>query len=319
MTAKLEGDRRGRRQHPGQALGGAATALVLLVLTLPAMAQELSPRAYWPAPTGTKLLLAGYAYSWGDIVTDPSLPVAGVDSRINTAIVGYQQTLDLLGRTANLKIELPYVIGTTEGFYLGQPARADVNGGGDVAMTVSFNLLGAPAMDRKAFGELLRAPRPILGASIRVLAPTGEYHGDKLINIGTNRWAVRLQLGYIQPLKPRWLLEGAAGVWFFEDNDDFLGTTRSQDPIAAIEAHLIHLMNAGAWLSLDANYYAGGRSDVGGVARADFQRNVRAGLTLAKPFKRRQLLKLSVSRGVVTESGGDYTMVSLAYAVAINQ
>jgi hypothetical protein len=316
MAATVVRDRPGRRCRSRRA--AAIAGWLLCLLAAPSMAQELSPRAYWPAPTGTQLVLAGYAYSWGDVVTDPSLPISGVDSRINTGIAGYQQTVDLFGRTTNFKVELPYTIGTTQGFVFGQSAQADFNGLGDLALTLSVNLYGAPAMDRQAFGKLVRDPHPIIGASLRVVAPTGEYHGDKLINIGTNRWAARLQFGYIQPLQPRWLLETSAGVWFFQDNDDFLGVTRSQDPIAALEVHLIRVMNAGAWLALDGNYYAGGRTDVDGQRRADFQRNVRAGLTVAWPFRKRHLLKLSLSRGVVTESGGDYTMATLAYAVAIN-
>lgn len=294
------------------------TLLVATLASVPSVAQELSPRAYWPAPTGTELALAGYAYSTGDVVTDASLPISGVDSRIHSAVLGYQQTLDLFGRTANLKFELPYATGTTSGFAMGQRASADVSGVGDIALTMSINLIGAPAMDDDGFRKLLSEPRPILGASIRVLGPTGEYDGDKLINIGTNRWAARLQLGYIRPLGRQWILEMAGGAWFFEDNDDFLGVTREQDPIAAVEGHVIRVTRSGMWVSLDANYYAGGRSYVDGERRADLQRNSRAGLTFAWPILGKHLLKASLSRGVVTESGGDYTIASLAYAVAVD-
>jgi hypothetical protein len=296
----------------------AIAGWLLCLLAVPAVAQELSPRAYWPAPIGTKLVLTGYSYSWGDVVTDPSLPISGVDSRINTGIAGYQQTIDLFGRTTHVKVELPYTIGTTKGLVFGQSAQADFNGLGDLAMTLSVNLYGAPAMDRQAFRALLSNPGPILGASLRLVAPTGEYHPDKLINIGTNRWSARLQFGYIQPLKPHWLLETAAGVWFFQDNPQFLGSTRSQDPIGAVEVHLIHLMNRGTWVALDGNYYAGGRSYRDGERGRDFQRNSRAGFTLAWPFMKRHLLKASFSRGVVTESGGDYTSILLAYAYAFD-
>ena len=295
-----------------------AGSLAVLFVAGTSAAQELAPRAYWPTPTGTKLALAGYSYSSGDVVTDASLPITGVDSRINSAVVGYQQTLALLDRTASIKFELPYVVGTTTGSYLGVPARADVSGMGDVALTLSINLLGAPAMNREEFRELLRDPGPILGASIRVIAPTGEYDGDKLINIGTNRWAARLQLGYIQPLGRQWALEMAGGAWFFGTNDNFLGYTREQDPIAAIEVHLIRVTKAGIWASLDGNYYAGGRSYLDNDSRADFQRNSRMGITIAWPIQRRHLIKAGYSQGVATESGGDYAIASLSYAVAIN-
>lgn len=295
-----------------------AGTLFLALVAPPSMSQEMSPRAYWPAPTGTRLVLAGYQYSSGDIVTDASLPVSGVDSRISSFLLGYQRTLDVFGRTSNVKIELPYVDGTTTGDVLGQSARADVSGIGDVALTFSVNLLGAPAMDREQFRAMLDDPHAILGVSVRLVAPTGEYDGGKLVNIGANRWATRLQLGYIQPLDGPWVLELAAGAWMFGDNDDFQGQTREQNAIGAVEAHVIHVARSGSWASLDVNYYVGGRSYVDGERRPDFQRNSRAGFTLGWPLKRRHLIKLAFSRGVVTESGSDYTIASLAYAVAVD-
>lgn len=297
--------------------------MLAVVLLFPGMiagvatAQELAPRAYWPTPVGTRLVMTGYSLSTGDIVTDPSLPITGVDSQIHSMLVGYQQTFDLLGRTTNARIELPYVIGTTKGTAFGQPAERDVNGIGDIALTFSINLLGAPAMDREAFIALLGDPSPILGASLRIVAPTGEYDDERLINIGTNRWATRLQFGYIHPFGNRWGLEVSAGAWLFGTNDDFLGMTRTQDPIFAGEAHLIRIMRSGTWLSLDGNYYAGGRSYLDDEPRADFQRNSRVGLSASWPFRQRHIIKASFSTGVATASGGDYEIYSLTYSYAL--
>ncbi len=292
-------------------------ALAAFLVAESAGAQELSPRAYWPAPVGTKLLVTGYQYAWGDIVTDPSLPVTGVDSRIHTGLVAYQQTFDVAGRTSNVQVELPYTSGTTKGTYLGQDARADVSGTGDLAMTFAINLLGAPAMDRAAFREFLGAPEPVLGVSLKLVAPTGQYDPDKLINIGTNRWAGRLQLGYIHPLGRGWALEGAVGAWVFQDNDEFLGTTRKQNWITSGELHVVKVFRSGIWTSVEANYYTGGRTTVGGDINADFQRNSRLGFTVAYPFAKRHVVKLGMSGGVVTESGGDFFKMLLSYAYLI--
>ena len=88
----------------------------MLLLAYPVSAQELAPRAYWPAPVGTNVLNIGYQYSSGDILTDPSLPVSGVDSQINFVQVGYQRTFNLFGRTANAQLSVPYSWGSSEGF-----------------------------------------------------------------------------------------------------------------------------------------------------------------------------------------------------------
>ena len=89
--------------------------VIALVVPAYVSAQDLTPRTYWPAPKGTKVLVLGYAYQSGDIITDPSLPISGVDSRINAGVIAYLQTISLLGRTSNLQVELPYVDGRTTG------------------------------------------------------------------------------------------------------------------------------------------------------------------------------------------------------------
>lgn len=295
----------------------AALLLVAGSAYVDAMAQDLSPRTYWPAPKDTQLLIVGYSHQAGDIVTDPSIPITGVDSSIDSAVLAYQQTIDLFGRTGNVQLQVPFVDGTTTGAVGDGTGRADVSGFGDISATLTINLLGAPSMSPADFQQLRQNPRPILGASIKVSAPTGEYDGARLINVGTNRWAARAQLGYVHPFSRKWLLEISAGAWFFGDNDDFLGKTRKQQPIAALNFHLVRRFKAGFWASLDLNYYAGGRSTVDGVRNPDLQRNSRAGVNLAYPFKRRHALKIGLSEGVVTESGGDYRTITLNYVYII--
>jgi len=300
------------------ARGSQVLCLLAWMCSVNVSAQELTPRAYWPAPRGTKLLALGYANQSGDVVTDPSLPIIGVDSKIHSAVVAYQQTVGLFGRTSNLQLELPYFDGQTTGFAFGESGRREVQGFGDLGATLSINILGAPSMNGEEFQELRQNPRPILGASIKIVAPTGEYEADKLINIGTNRWAVRARLGYTQPLSEKWLMEVAVGTWFFEDNDEFLGETREQEPITAIDFSLIRRFRPGLWASLDLNYYRGGRTTILGFGGADLQRNSRAGITLVYPIKGRHAIKASVSDGVATESGGDYRIASLSYLFLIN-
>jgi hypothetical protein len=310
--------RRGpNRTRPIRILLTGALVLVAGSACVDALAQDLAPRTYWPAPKDTRLLIVGYSHQTGDIVTDPSIPITGVDSSIDTAVLAYQQTVDLFGRTANIRLQAPFVDGTTTGAVGDISGRADVRGIGDMDATLTINLLGAPSMSPDEFQQLRQNPRPILGASIRISAPTGEYDGSRLINVGTNRWAARAQLGYIHPFSRKWLLETAAGIWFFGDNDDFLGKTRKQKPIAALNFHLVRRFDAGFWASLDLNYYAGGSSTVDGVRNPDLQRNSRAGVNLSYPFKRRHAVKFGLSEGIVTESGGDYRTITLNYVYVI--
>jgi len=233
------------------------------------------------------VLVVGYQFSTGDIVTDPSLPITGVESKINFAQPTYQHTLSLVGRTANLQFNVPYTWGTTEGFAEGEFRSRHISAIADVRIRLSVNLRGTPTMDVAGFQALRAKPRTIIGASVLVQAPTGGYEPDKLINGGTNRWAVKPAIGVIWPVRPTWLVEFELGTWFFGDNDNFLGATRQQDPILSTEFHLVKRVRPGFWVSLDANYYVGGRTTVDQAQRADLQRNSIIGATVLFSFEGR--------------------------------
>ena len=281
-----------------------------------AAAQELAPRAYWPAPVGTNVALLAYQRNSGDILIDPSLPITGVESKTDSLQVGYQRFFSLFGRTAAAQFNLPYADGFTEGTVEGEFQRRSTTGLTDARLRLMINLRGAPAMDVSGFQALRADPQTIIGASLLVQAPTGAYDGDRLINLGTNRWALKPALGMIVPLRPTWLFEVEVGAWFFGDNDDFLGETREQDPIVSTEVHLIKRIRPGFWASLDANYNPGGETRIGDEFRDDLQRNARAGFTLVFPIQGRHALRASFSTGLSTRSGGDFEMYSLSWAYA---
>lgn len=278
------------------------------------MAQELTPRAYWPAPQGTQVLTVGAVYTDGDIVPDPSLPVSGVDSQILTGVVGYLHTLDLWGRTGHLILEQGYSSGETSFNFLdlGLVDR-DYQGAGDLAVTLAVNLFGAPAMNKQEFAELRRDPKPILGASLKVVAPTGRYDEDRLLNVGSNRWAAKAELGYMTVLHPKWLLEFELGIWVFDDNDEFLGLTRKQGSIKSAELHLVHRFSPGFWASLDLNGYRGGQSEIGGRRLDDLQRDSKFGLTVVFPIAGKQAIKFGYSMGSVNDNDEDFDVYQLSY------
>jgi len=294
-------------------------AFVLIMALAPAAsAQELTPRAYWPAPKGTKVVIFGYVFSTGDVLMDPSLPVYGVDSKIHTGVLAYLQTLSLFGRTANFVVELPYSWGTTKGLLFETPARRDFNGFNDLGITLSVNLLGAPSMTPKDFLDLRASPHPILGASIKVLAPTGRYEKDRFINAGSHRWSFKPELGYIIPLHKKWLLELDLAAWFFTADDDFLPGRRKQNPIVAAQVHLVRRFKAGFWGSLDVNYFTGGQQTIGGGELTDWQKNSRIGGTVVVPFLGRHAIKVGYSFGVYTKFGSDFNQFLVSYQVLLN-
>ncbi len=290
--------------------------LLFFVLWLPLdlVAQELSPRAYWPSPVGTRVVTVGYSYMTGDIIPDRSLPLTGVDSTISTAHFGFRQTIDLWGRTANLTVELPFSSGNTVGKRdTGVELERDYDGVGDIGITLSVNFLGAPAMTKAQFGELRRSPRPILGGSIKLVAPTGTYNPNRIVNVGANRWAMRAEMGYIKTLGSQWVVEAALGGWFFADNDDFFGVTKEQKPVVTAQGHIIHRFARGVWASLDINYYSGGRSTIGSKTLDDLQRDSKIGATIYFPLGNSNAVKLGYTNGSLNDSSEAFDIFLISY------
>jgi hypothetical protein len=275
-------------------------------------AQELVPAAYTPAPYGVNVLNLAATYNTGDLAFDPSGPIEDASARIYISTLGYIRTLNVAGRSANIGAIVPYVLGHLEGLYLGEPAFADRSGLGDLGVRVAVNLFGAPAMSPKEFSTY-RA-RTLVGASLIVMAPTGQYDPTKLINIGTNRWAFKPEVGIVRVMG-RWAIDAYVGGWFFTENSDFSGGMRlERDPILSTQFHVRYLFRPGLWAALDGNFWRGGQSTVDGRTNDDLQRNSRIGATLVTRLGRKHSLRVAVSRGAVTRVGGDFTSIGVSYS-----
>src|SRR6185503_8697602 len=181
----------GRHDHgPGRmTCRSPAAALVLLAVAAGASAQELEPRAYSPNPTGANFVLVVYGHTSGNVMFDPSVPITNVEAAINTGALFYGRTFALFGRAASAAVQLPYVWGTIDGDVFEDRRSVYRSGLADLRMRLTTNILGGPALSAREFAA--RPPRTTMGASLVVLAPTGQYDPSKLVNVGTNRWAFK--------------------------------------------------------------------------------------------------------------------------------
>jgi hypothetical protein len=274
-----------------------------------AHAQEMEPRAYSPAPVGFNIASISLAQSSGGVAMDPTLPIENVDATINSATVGYMRTFALFGRTASAAVGLPYAWGDVTGDVNEERRTATRSGLADARVRLSVNLIGGEVGDRAQFAARTRSTQ--VGASVTVVAPTGEYDSSKLINLGSNRWSVKPEIGLYQPFGP-WSFELAAGVWLFGDNDDFYGgVRREQDPISSVQTHVGYTFRPHLWATADWSYYRGGASRVDGVHKRDLQESTRAGLAVSIPVSARDSLKLAWSNGMTTRIGADFTTYTI--------
>ncbi len=263
------------------------------------------------------MVVSGYSYSSGGVFFDPSTPIANADSKINTGILAYTQTLDLWGRTSNVLVNLPYSWGNSEGVIDGNPERRDFRAFGDLSLTLNVNLRGAPTMNREQFQEFRANPHPIVGASIKLVLPTGQYDPERLVNVGANRWAAEFKLGGVIILKPKWLLELSASTWLFGDDNDFIMGKKQQDPVFALDSSLIKRIRPGLWASLDMTYFRGGRQTIDGNALDDYQSNLKLGGTFVVPFLKRHAIKIGYANGIYTRLGNDFNQLLISYQVVL--
>ena len=293
----------------------ALAAIGLLMTAVSGSAQELEPGAYWPIAAGVNIATAVNSFNWGDVAFDPSAPIQDASANINTTAFSFTRAFRLAGRSANAGFVLPVVSGHVSGLYLGAPAQADRLGLGDPRLRLAINLYGAPAMTPREYAAYRQ--RLILGVSLVVSPPLGQYDSTKLINLGTHRWSFKPEVGLSRTFDGKWVIELMVGAWLFTDNDEFVGgRTREQQRIVATQFHFTHRFSPAMWLAFDANFYEGGRTTIGGVENIDLQTNSRIGATFSRGLGGGHAIRASFSRGAYTTIGADFTSIAVGYNYA---
>jgi hypothetical protein len=289
----------------------------MVLIARSALAQDLEPRAYSPSPVGTTFVLVSATRSAGGVFTDPSVPVTDVDATVGILGIAAGRTFGVSGKQVLLLGVLPLAWGEVSG-EIGEEGRrkASRRGLADPRIKLSVILAGSPA---RTPAEFARTPRRrVLGVSLAVAPPVGQYDSKKLINLGSHRWAFKPEVGFSQPAG-RWTLDAYAGVWVFTANDAYYpGTsTRHQDPIVALQGHVSYTLGRRAWIAVNGTWYSGGRSRVNDVIKEDLQRNTRLGVTWTQPINARHSLKFAFSAGATTRVGADFRTLTMAWQVAL--
>jgi len=286
--------------------------LLTVLAAAPAAAQDMEPKAYSASPVATTFLVVSGARSTGSVVFDPTVPITDVKAGINAAVVGVGTTFGLFGKLALISAALPYTWGDISGQVREEASSISRSGLADTRVRLSVNLWGNPAMRAREFAKAPR--RTIVGASITVAAPSGQYDGTKLINLGTNRWAFKPEVGVSVPLG-RWDIDAYLGAWLFTSNGDFYpgGLTRTQEPVVAFQAHGSYTFRPRLWLAVDGTWYSGGSVTVGDGEPSGGFENSRLGLTLSLPMGRQQSLKVSYSAGVAVRTGTDFRTIAVGW------
>lgn len=288
-----------------------------LILNNAVYSQELEPRALTNLPIGTSLIVSGYGFASGNVLMDPSLPLEDLDAQMHTFFGAYVRSINFFGMSAKVDVVLPYGTGDWYYTYEGNDEYDLSNGFGDVRLRFSFNILGAKALDKKQYKDYEQ--KTIVGYSLQMIMPTGNYKNDQLPNLGSNRWTFKNQLGISHKYK-KWFFELYASLWFFTSNNDFLdGNKFSQKPLLGFKGHIIKSLPKKFWIELGAAYGYGGRTLINDTARDALISTLRLGLTLAIPLAPQHSLKLVGLSGIRFKQGPDFDAVTISYQYMWNR
>jgi len=280
------------------------------------MAQTLAPRAYVITPKNANAVTFSWSYLDGSLDFNGTIPITGATGVYHVPALSYYHSFSLFGRSANITGLLPYGVGTFQGSVLGTQRQVYRSGLLDLGLRFSVNLKGGPAMSAQEFVKWKQTA--LLGASLTVVAPTGQYDPTHLINWGINRWALKPELGYSRRWG-NWVLDGYGGVWFYTTNKAFFSLPnplpQAQSPIGSFEGHLSYDFNKlHFWASLDGNFWFGGTTTLGGITNTvTRQTSSRIGGTFSVRLKKHHSLKVSYSDGAYVRFGGNYQSVSVAW------
>ena len=257
-----------------------------------------------------------WSYFDGGLNFNGAIPITGATGTYNVSVLNYYHSFIFFGRSANFVGLLPYGVGTFQGEVLGSQRQIYRSGLLDLGFRFSVNLMGGPAMKTQQFAKWKQ--KSLLGASLVVVTPTGQYDPTHVINWGINRWAFKPELGYSRRWG-NWVLDGYGGVWFYTTNSAFFSKPNPQpqteNPIGSLEGHLSYDFNKlHCWASLDGNFWFGGTTSLNGISNPTTrQTSSRIGGTFSFPLVKHQSIKISYSNGTYVRFGGNYQSVSAAW------
>ena len=266
-------------------LGKIAANLAMVLFLADSAVGQAPPRFYWKTLTGANAFPVIYQSLSGNAnPIDPAytvLPEARFEATVVT--VGYARTFALFDRAATIAVLLPMGRLSGEASLAGRTTAMEASGFGDPLVELGINLVGAKAI--RNIPDLMRyEPGFSMDVLFDLAFPVGEYNKDQPLNLGQNRWYGRIGapiIGQLGPWVPgrRTTVELLPAVWFFSDNDEFVGEQLSTKPIFQLEGHLTHDFAKDLWGSFDTTWATGGAASLDGI-EGDKINNLLVGLTL---------------------------------------
>lgn len=278
-----------------------------------AQTQDLEPRFLSSMPTGTNVVVASYAFSRGNILLDNALPIENLESELNSMVVAYARSFKLFNKLAKVDAVVPYAFSNFSGLYESRDSTTSRKGFGDPSFRISMILIGEDPLSAGEFRNRTKK-RFNLGVMTRVRIPLGQYDTTKLINLGTNRYSLKLGVAGSYALTKKITWEVHFNTWHFTKNNSFFnGNTIKQKPLITLQTHFSYEFKPGFWAAVSFGKSNLGETVLNGIEKNDDQKNTRTGFAIAYRLNKKHTLKIAATTGVTTRYGSDYTTVLLAY------
>jgi len=274
-------------------------------------AQELEPRAYTNLPVGLNFVVAGYSYQTGGVLFDPAVPLENASITTHGSLFAYARSIKVGKMAGKVDAVVPYAWLSGSADFMGQRGYREVSGLADPRLRMSVIFIGGPALPLSGFKDYKQ--NFVMGASMQVYFPIGQYDPEKLVNLGTNRFTFKPEIGISKTIKQLILELAVAGQFYTVNNSYYNDQTMSQDPIGSVQGHINYNFRGGIWAAFDGTFYWGGQTTIGGVEGDNLQENSRLGLTMAVPFGIHHSIKLNLSTGASTRTGSDFDAVTLVW------
>jgi hypothetical protein len=290
----------------------AYVALSFLNIPDQLCAQFRDPHTYENTPVGINQLELAYAYAHANASIDPSLIVAGAEFNLNQGTIDYTRYFSFFRRVAWVEASIP--VAGLNGSVAGTNIHGSTTGAGDSSYELAMLLRGGPALSVDQFASYKQTT--CVGVSLAITAPTGGYNANKVLNLSSNRWSFKPEIGISHPFGPeqKWEVDAYANAYFFTDNTSYHGVEiLRQQPLPGLEGHISYSFTSNLWAALDTRYSFRGGTIVNGIDQNSEQRNFTLGSEVNLSLNSRNLLVFEFAKALVHQNGPASTGFALKY------
>lgn len=274
-----------------------------------ARAQDDGARLYMMTPAHLTIASLRLHYLDSNLAADPASINETGKQRTALGVFQFVQEMKVAGTQSFIFLVVPASrIEMTTGPADARTSEA-VSGLGDVQLGYVIGIVGTPSLPAAAYAE----HRPGLAVNLlgKLFFPTGAYQADRRMNVGANRWAVRLGVPIVYAIGERMsdphlaTIELMPTITFFGANDaPFGGGTTKQKPLFILEGHATRGLARNFWASFDLLWRRGGEVATDGVGAGNSQRALSLGATGTLALGRSSSLRLTYGKVVDRNAHG---------------